>query len=79
MTWQTAHPACINRSLNDSSPVTNGTLSGVSDVSVDIVSNNWEEGVRSAQSTDRQINPMAAQTTAGFGGRDPGCDVVDLV
>ena len=30
MTWQTAQPARVNRSLKDSSPVTNGTLSGVS-------------------------------------------------
>jgi len=36
------------------------------------------DGSRRAQITDKQTKPIAVQTTAGFGDRDPGGDVVDL-
>ncbi len=75
MTWQTAQPARVNRSLKDSSPVTNGTLSGVRGPPTVSLGMTRGDGVRRAQITDRQINAIAAHTTAGFGDRGSGCNV----
>ena len=77
ITWQTAQPACVNRSINGSSPVANGTLSGVTDSSRALFGVIRGEGARRAQITDRQTNAIAVHTTAGFGDRDPGFDVDD--
>ena len=72
MTWQTAQPARVNRSLKDSSPVTNGTLSGVSRASAVSFGVVCGEGARSVQTIDSETNAMAVHTTAGLGDRGSG-------
>ncbi len=75
MTWQTAQPACVNRTPKGSSPVTNGTLSGVRGPPMVSLGLTRGDGARRAQITDKQINAIAVHTTAGFGDRGSGFNV----
>ncbi len=72
MTWQTAQPACVKRTLKGSSPVTNGTLSGVRGPPTVSLGMTRGDGVRRAQTIDSETNATAVHTTAGLGDRGSG-------